>query len=191
VSELHRLPAIDLQGLLESGQVSAREVTDSFLQRIEQVDGALNSFLHVNQAATEVADAIDRKRSAGEALPPTAGLPVAEKDVLCTSDMPTTSGSRILKGWVPPYDATVVRKYRDAGMVALGKTNMDEFAMGSSTEHSGYGPTNNPWDLERVPGGSGGGSAAAVSAFEAPVGPRKRHRRVYPPTGGAHRNLLV
>jgi len=169
VSELHRLPAIDLQGLLESGQVSAREVTDSFLQRIEQVDGALNSFLHVNQAATEVADAIDRKRSAGEALPPTAGLPIAVKDVLCTSDMPTTSGSRILEGWVPPYDATVVRKYRDAGMVALGKTNMDEFAMGSSTEHSGYGPTKNPWDLERVPGGSGGGSAAAVSAFEAPV----------------------
>jgi Asp-tRNAAsn/Glu-tRNAGln amidotransferase A subunit and related amidases len=166
VSELHRLPAIDLQGLLESGQVSAREVTDSFLQRIEQVDGALNSFLHVNQAATEVADAIDRKRSAGEALPPTAGLPIAVKDVLCTSDMPTTSGSRILEGWVPPYDATVVRKYRDAGMVALGKTNMDEFAMGSSTEHSGYGPTKNPWDLERVPGGSGGGSAAAVSALK-------------------------
>jgi aspartyl-tRNA(Asn)/glutamyl-tRNA(Gln) amidotransferase subunit A len=169
VSELHRLPAIDLQGLLESGQVSAREVTDSFLQRIEQVDGALHAFLHVNHAATAAADSIDKRRNAGETLPPTAGLPVAVKDVLCTSDMPTTSGSRILEGWVPPYDATVVRKYLEAGMVALGKTNMDEFAMGSSTEHSGYGPTKNPWDLERVPGGSGGGSAAAVSAFEAPL----------------------
>jgi aspartyl-tRNA(Asn)/glutamyl-tRNA(Gln) amidotransferase subunit A len=169
VSELHRLSAVDLQGLLASREVSAREVTDAFLARIDQVDGAVHSFLHVNQAARDTADAIDQKRQAGEDLPATAGLPLAVKDVLCTMDMPTTSGSRILEGWVPPYDATVVKKYREAGMVALGKTNMDEFAMGSSTEHSGYGPTKNPWDLERVPGGSGGGSAAAVSAFEAPL----------------------
>ena len=169
MSELHRLSAVDLQGLLASREVSAREVTDAFLARIDKVDGAVHSFLHVNQAARDTADAIDQKRQAGEDLPATAGLPLAVKDVLCTMDMPTTSGSRILEGWVPPYDATVVKKYREAGMVALGKTNMDEFAMGSSTEHSGYGPTKNPWDLERVPGGSGGGSAAAVSAFEAPL----------------------
>ena len=169
MSELHRLSAVDLQGLLASREVSAREVTDAFLARIDQVDSAVHSFLHVNQAARDTADAIDQKRQAGEDLPATAGLPLAVKDVLCTMDMPTTSGSRILEGWVPPYDATVVKKYREAGMVALGKTNMDEFAMGSSTEHSGYGPTKNPWDLERVPGGSGGGSAAAVSAFEAPL----------------------
>ena len=96
-------------------------------------------------------------------------MPIAIKDVLCTLDMPSTSGSKILEGWVPPYDATVVARLRDARMIPLGKTNMDEFAMGSSTEHSAYGPTRNPWDLERIPGGSGGGSAAAVSAFEAPV----------------------
>ena len=97
-------------------------------------------------------------------------MPIAIKDVLCTSDMPSTAGSRILEGWVPPYDATVGRaRCASAGLVPLGKTNMDEFAMGSSTEHSAYGPTRNPWDLDRIPGGSGGGSAAAVAAFEAPL----------------------
>ena len=169
MSELHRLAAVDLQGLLQSGEVSAREVTEAFLNRIAQVDDQLHAFLHVNDSALDHADAIDSARAQGESLAPTAGLPLGVKDVLCTVDMPTTAGSRILEGYTPPYDATVVRKYREAGMIALGKTNMDEFAMGSSTEHSGYGPTSNPWDIERVPGGSGGGSAAAVGAFEAPV----------------------
>ncbi|MEQ1737847.1 MAG: Asp-tRNA(Asn)/Glu-tRNA(Gln) amidotransferase subunit GatA, partial [Rhodoglobus sp.] len=109
------------------------------------------------------------RRAAGEKLGPLAGVPIAIKDVLCTIDMPSTAGSKILEGWVPPYDATPVARLRAAGLVPLGKTNMDEFAMGSSTEHSAYGPTKNPWDLGRIPGGSGGGSAAAVAAFEAPL----------------------
>ncbi len=105
----------------------------------------------------------------GEELGPLAGVPLAIKDVLVTTDMPSTSGSRILEGYMSPFDATVVARSRAAGLVPLGKTNMDEFAMGSSTEHSAYGPTRNPWDLDRIPGGSGGGSAAAVAAFEAPL----------------------
>ena len=169
MSELTRLPAIELQGLLNAGEVSSREVTQSHLNRISQVEGKVQAFLHVSEKALEQADDIDSRRAKGEELPSTAGLPLAVKDVLCTTDMPTTAGSRILEGWQPPYDATVVSKYRAAGMVALGKTNMDEFAMGSSTEHSGYHRTANPWDVERIPGGSGGGSAAAVSAFEAPL----------------------
>jgi len=169
VSDIHKLSAVDLQGLLQSGQVSAREATEAHLSRIDQVDSKVHAFLHVSDHALDLADQVDAARARGEQLPPAAGLPIAVKDVLCTSDMPTTAGSRILEGWTPPYDATVVRKYRDQMMIALGKTNMDEFAMGSSTEHSGYGPTMNPWDLERIPGGSGGGSAAAVAAGEAPL----------------------
>ena len=169
MSELTRLPAIELQGLLNAGEVSAQEVTQAHLDRIAEVEDSVKAFLHVSENALAEAKSIDARRAAGESLPATAGLPIAVKDVLCTTDMPTTAGSRILEGWIPPYDATVVAKYRAAGMVALGKTNMDEFAMGSSTEHSGYQRTANPWDLERIPGGSGGGSAAAVSAFEAPL----------------------
>jgi len=168
MADLTRLTAAELGGLLARGEVSAVEATRAHLDRIEAVDGDVHAFLHVATNALETAGEIDRARAAGEPLGELAGVPVAIKDVLCTLDMPSTAGSRMLEGWVPPYDATTVARLRAAGLVPLGKTNMDEFAMGSSTEHSAYGPTRNPWDLERIPGGSGGGSAAAVAAFEAP-----------------------
>jgi aspartyl-tRNA(Asn)/glutamyl-tRNA(Gln) amidotransferase subunit A len=169
-NDLIHLPAADLAARLSAGEVSSVEATRAHLDRIEAVDGDVHAYLHVAaDAALERAAEVDRLRAEGDAgLGPLAGVPVAIKDVLCTLDMPSTAGSRILEGWVPPYDATVVRKLREAHLIPLGKTNMDEFAMGSSTEHSAYGPTRNPWDLDRIPGGSGGGSAAAVAAFEAP-----------------------
>jgi len=169
MTDLTRLSAAALSEKLQAGEVSSVEVTRAHLDRIAAVDGDVHAFLHVSSAALDTAQAVDDKRAAGEKLGPLAGVPIAIKDVLCTMDMPSTAGSRMLEGWVPPYDATVVRKLREADLVPLGKTNMDEFAMGSSTEHSAYGPTRNPWDLERIPGGSGGGSAAAVAAFEAPL----------------------
>ena len=167
--DLTRLSAADLSALLTSGEVSSVAVTQAHLDRIADVDGDVHAFLHVNAAALETAADIDSRRAAGEQLGELAGVPLAIKDVLVTTDMPSTSGSRILEGYLSPYDATVVARSRAAGLVPLGKTNMDEFAMGSSTEHSAFGPTRNPWDLERIPGGSGGGSAAAVAAFEAPL----------------------
>lgn len=168
--ELIRLSAAELGEKLAAGEVSSVEATRAHLDRIRAVDGAVHAFLHVEgERAVETAADIDRRRAAGEALGPLAGVPIAIKDVLVTKGMPSTSGSRILEGWIPPYDATPVTKVREAGLIPLGKTNMDEFAMGSSTEHSAYGPTHNPWDLDRIPGGSGGGSAAAVAAFEAPL----------------------
>ena len=169
MTDLTRLTAAELAGLLASGEVSAVEATNAHLDRIAAVDGDVHAFLHVATNARETAAAIDASRAAGAPLGELAGVPVAIKDVLCTVDMPSTAGSRILEGWVPPYDATTVTRLRAAGLVPLGKTNMDEFAMGSSTEHSAYGPTRNPWDLDRIPGGSGGGSAAVVAAFEAPL----------------------
>lgn len=169
-SDLTRLDASALAALIADGSVSSVEATQAHLDRIASVDGDIHAFLHLNSAALTAAAAIDARRAAGNApLSPLAGVPVAIKDVLCTLDMPSTAGSRMLEGWIPPYDATVVARMRAAGLVPLGKTNMDEFAMGSSTEHSAYGNTHNPWDLSRIPGGSGGGSAAAVSAFEAPL----------------------
>jgi aspartyl-tRNA(Asn)/glutamyl-tRNA(Gln) amidotransferase subunit A len=170
MSDLTRLTAAQLADELASSQVSSVEATRAHLDRIAAVDPDVHAFLHVaSEQAIRTAESVDARRAAGEELGPLAGVPVAIKDVLCTYDMPSTSGSKILEGWIPPYDATVVRRLRHADLVPLGKTNMDEFAMGSSTEHSAYGPTRNPWDLERIPGGSGGGSAAAVAAFEAPV----------------------
>jgi aspartyl-tRNA(Asn)/glutamyl-tRNA(Gln) amidotransferase subunit A len=166
---LIRLSAADLSTKLAAGEVSSVEATQAHLDRIAAVDGDVHAFLHVSDAALTTAADVDRRRAAGDALGPLAGVPIAVKDVLCTIDMPSTSGSRILEGWVPPYDATVVAKLRAADLIPLGKTNMDEFAMGSSTEFSAYGPTRNPWSLDRIPGGSGGGSAAAVAAFEAPL----------------------
>lgn len=169
MTDLTRLSAADLADKLSSREVSSVEATQAHLDRIAAVDGDVHAFLHISDAALDTAARVDAARAAGDALGPLAGVPVAIKDVLCTFDMPSTAGSRILEGWVPPYDATVVAKLREANLIPLGKTNMDEFAMGSSTEHSAYGPTHNPWDLERIPGGSGGGSAAAVAAFEAPL----------------------
>jgi len=166
---LINLSASALADKLASGEVSSVEATQAHLDRIAAVDGDVHAFLHVSADALATAAAVDAKRASGEKLGPLAGVPVAIKDVLCTIDMPSTAGSKILEGWVPPYDATVVARLRAANLIPLGKTNMDEFAMGSTTEHSAYGPTHNPWDLERIPGGSGGGSAAAVAAFEAPL----------------------
>jgi aspartyl-tRNA(Asn)/glutamyl-tRNA(Gln) amidotransferase subunit A len=168
VNDIIRLAAAELADRLAEGELSSVEATQAHLDRIAEVDGDVHAFLHVNEHALETAADIDRRRAAGEKLGPVAGVPLAIKDVLVTTDMPSTSGSRILEGYLSPFDATVVVRARAAGLVPLGKTNMDEFAMGSSTEHSAYGPTRNPWDLDRIPGGSGGGSAAAVAAFEAP-----------------------
>jgi aspartyl-tRNA(Asn)/glutamyl-tRNA(Gln) amidotransferase subunit A len=181
MGDLIRSSAADLARALAAREVSAIELAQAHLDRIAVVDGArdqdgrgtgagVHAFLHVAaEQALRAAAAVDAARAAGEDLPTLAGVPIAVKDVMATKGLPTTCGSRILRGWVPPYDATVVRRIKDAGLVVLGKTNMDEFAMGSSTEHSAYGATGNPWDLTRTPGGSGGGSAAALAAFEAPL----------------------
>ena len=170
MSNLIRKDASELAGLVSSGEVSAVEVAQAHLDRIAAVDGDVHAFLHVDtEGALASAAAVDAKVKAGDKLSVLAGVPLGLKDILATNGLPTTCGSRVLDGWIPPYDATVVTKLREAGVVILGKTNMDEFAMGSSTEHSAFGPTHNPWDLERIPGGSGGGSSACVSSFEAPL----------------------
>ena len=168
--DLIRQSAATLAGAIAEGEVSSREVTQAHLDRIAEVDDRVHAFLHVDaEGALATADDVDARRTAGEPLGPLAGVPLALKDIVAMKGVPTTCGSRILEGWRPPYDATVVERLRAAGIPILGKTNMDEFAMGSSTEHSAYGPTHNPWDLDRIPGGSGGGSAAAIASFEAPL----------------------
>jgi aspartyl-tRNA(Asn)/glutamyl-tRNA(Gln) amidotransferase subunit A len=171
MSDLTRLSAAELAAKIHSREVSAVEVAQAHLDRIAAVDGQVHAFLHVaTDAALESAAMVDESLAAGTPpASPLAGVPLALKDVFTTSDMPTTAGSKILDGWRPPYDATVTSRLRAAGITILGKTNMDEFAMGSSTEHSAFGPTHNPWDLDRIPGGSGGGSAASLAAFEAPL----------------------
>jgi aspartyl-tRNA(Asn)/glutamyl-tRNA(Gln) amidotransferase subunit A len=167
MTELTRLTAAETAAAVAGREVSAVEVAQAHLDRIAAVDGAVHAFLHVDaEGALAQAARVD----AGELTGPLAGVPLAMKDVVVTQGVPTTVGSRILEGWRPPYDSTINTRLRAAGVVVLGKTNMDEFAMGSSTEHSAYGPTHNPWDLTRIPGGSGGGSAAAVAAYEAPLG---------------------
>jgi aspartyl-tRNA(Asn)/glutamyl-tRNA(Gln) amidotransferase subunit A len=160
----------ELLSLLSGGEISSEALTQEFLQAIRRRDARVRAFLHVEEeAALESAKSIDVRRRRGESLGPLAGIPVAVKDVLCTAGQPTTCGSKILQTFVPPYDAHVVTRLKGADAVVLGKTNLDEFAMGSSTENSAYRTTRNPWDLERIPGGSSGGSAAAVAASEAPL----------------------
>lgn len=155
---------------LAQGAITSVELTKAHLDRISEIDSDVKAFLHVDsEGALAQAAAVDARRKSGEKLSPLAGVPLALKDVLAQKDVPTTAGSKILQGWRPPYDSTVVKKLKDAGVVIMGKTNMDEFAMGSSTENSGYGPTFNPWDLTRTPGGSSGGSSAAVASFQAPI----------------------
>ena len=162
--------AAQMADSLAKGETTSVELTQAHLDRVAAVDGQVKAFLHVDsEGALAQAKDVDARRAKGEKLSPIAGIPLALKDVLAQKGVPTTAGSKILQGWLPPYDSTVVSKLKSAGVVIMGKTNMDEFAMGSSTENSGYGPTFNPWDLTRTPGGSSGGSAAAVSSFQAPL----------------------
>jgi len=170
MSELIKKTAAELVELMAKGEVSSVEVTQAHIDQINKVGDAVHSFLFTSpEAALATAKEVDRRRAAGESLPTLAGLPIAVKDNLTTTDAPTTAGSKILEGWVAPYDATVVTKLRNELMPILGKTNLDEFAMGSSTEFSAFGPSKNPWDLTRIPGGSGGGSSSVVSSFQSPL----------------------
>ena len=162
--------ATELVALLEAGEVTAAELAELYLDRIERFDPQIGAFLHVDrETVLAQAERIDARRRAGERAGPLAGLPVAFKDVFCTVGEPTTCGSRMLEHYCPPFDATVIARLKAAGAVLLGRTNLDEFAMGGSTEGSAFHVTRNPWDVDRVPGGSSGGSAAAVAARLAPV----------------------
>ena len=172
-----------VKGLRER-QYSSVEVTRSYLDRIAAMDVHYNSYISVDEAAAiAAAEAADKRLAAGDASPLT-GVPIAHKDIFCTDGMRTSCGSRMLDNFVPPYDATVIQRFKADGAVVLGKTNMDEFAMGSSNESSFYGPTRNPWNTELVPGGSSGGSAAAVAGWLAPAATGVWHSGER--TSGAH-----
>ncbi|MDU5311804.1 MAG: amidase family protein [Bifidobacterium bifidum] len=170
-TELVKLSAAEMAAKVKAGEVSSRELVEAHLAVIDAAEPSIKAFLKVSaDQALDQADAFDAKSADDKAaLPELAGVPIAIKDMIVTKGIETTAASKILEGWVPPYDATVIEKLKAAGMPLLGKTNLDEFAQGSSTEHSAYQTTHNPWDTERVPGGSGGGSASAVAAFEAPI----------------------
>lgn len=168
--QVNERTARELRTALDTGELSAVEVVQAFLQAIRDRDSKVKAFLHIDEeGALRQAAAVDDKRRRGEKLGPLAGIPVAIKDVLCTRGTRTTCASRMLESFVPPYDAHVIERLRAVDAVLIGKTNLDEFAMGSSNENSAFGPVHNPWDLERVPGGSSGGSAAAVAACEVPL----------------------
>jgi aspartyl-tRNA(Asn)/glutamyl-tRNA(Gln) amidotransferase subunit A len=169
LSDFHKKTITELSALLKSGEVTSVQLTEHFIARIKQHDDKLNSFITVTEEqaleAAKAADAEIKKGSAG----PLTGVPIAHKDIFCTQGIKTSCGSKMLDNFISPYDATVVTKLKQAGVVMLGKTNMDEFAMGSSNETSFYGPVKNPWNIETVPGGSSGGSASAVAARLAPA----------------------
>ncbi len=178
MSDVTRLRAHEMAALLRSGDVTSRELTEAHLAAAERENPALNAWLTIDRdRALQMADTADARLAAARAEPdgaidgppPLLGIPIALKDLVSVAGGPCTAGSRILAGYHAPYDAHITERLRDAGAVILGKTNMDEFAMGSSTEHSAFGPTANPWALDRVPGGSSGGSAAAVAAFHSPL----------------------
>jgi aspartyl-tRNA(Asn)/glutamyl-tRNA(Gln) amidotransferase subunit A len=165
-----RLTAAELASAIADGELTSETVTQAFLDRIEALEPKIHAFLHIDaDGALATARHVDAAKARGEALGPLAGVPIAIKDIVVTKGMPTTAASKMLQGWIPPYDATIVTRIKAAGMPILGKTNLDEFAMGSSTEYSAFGASHNPWDLGRIPGGSGGGSAAAVAARMAPL----------------------
>ncbi|MGA0903836.1 MAG: amidase, partial [Opitutales bacterium] len=162
--------AAELSASLDSGGISALELTQDMIARVKQVDERVHAFLHLDEEdALAQARASDERRAKGETRGPLDGIPVGMKDVISVKDQPLTAASKILQNYRSPYDATVTRKLKDAGAVVAGRLNLDEFAMGSSTENSAYGPTRNPWNLDCVPGGSSGGSSAAVAAREVPL----------------------
>jgi aspartyl-tRNA(Asn)/glutamyl-tRNA(Gln) amidotransferase subunit A len=170
MTELTNKSALELAAGLKSGEFSSVDVTQAHLDRISATEDDFNSFITVtDELALETAKAVDAKRSAGEDLHTLAGVPVALKDLVVTEGTRTTAGSKMLENWVPPYESTVHKTVKAAGLPVLGKTNLDEFAMGSTTEHSAFGNTRNPWNLDHVPGGSSGGAAAALAGFQAPL----------------------